>query len=158
MNTSFLYPTFLIVHLSALAVMAGSTFINYLGYRTLWGLLPDNSVKAEGILFFLTKFGRIIGIGAALLIISGIGMMALTKGVYGEQLWFRIKFVVVLLLIGNAIVYRRRTALKLQRLVEKDTAALTGNLSEFKTHTRNFHILQLLLFLTIIFLSVFKFN
>ncbi|MCQ6956381.1 hypothetical protein [Mucilaginibacter aquariorum] len=158
MNTSFLYPTFLILHLAALAVMAGSTLINYLGYRTLWRLVPDNSVKAEGVLLFLTKFGRVIGIGAATLIVSGIVMMALTKGVYGEQLWFRIKFAIVVLLVGNAIVFRRRIALKLQRLVEKDASALTGNLSEFKTPTRNFHLLQLLLFLTIIFLSVFKFN
>ena len=158
MNLSFLYPTFLIIHLAALAVVAGATLINYLGYRTLWKLVPQENVKAEGVLFFLSKFGRVIGIGAALLVLSGIGMMAMTRGVYGEQLWFRIKFAIVVLIVANIIVFRRRIALKLQRLVENDRSALTGDLSVYITHTRNFHVLQLLLFFTIIFLSVFKFN
>src|SRR6187551_493505 len=106
MNLSFLYPTFLIIHLAALAVVAGATLINYLGYRTLWKLVPQENVKAEGVLFFLSKFGRVIGIGAALLVISGLGMMVMTRGVYGEQLWFRIKFAIVVLIVANIIVFR----------------------------------------------------
>jgi hypothetical protein len=47
------------------------------------------------------KFSRLIGIGAALLILTGFGMMILTKGVFGQQGWFRIKFGLVILLIGS---------------------------------------------------------
>ena len=158
MNFSFLYPTFLVFHLAALAVMAGATLINYIGFRTLWKLAPLQGEQAVGVLLFLSKFGRFIGIGAAVLVTSGLGMMVLTKGVYGEQLWFRIKFAIVVLIVANIIVFRRRIALKLQRLVENDRAALSGDLSDYEAHTRNFHVLQLLLFLAIIILSVFKFN
>jgi hypothetical protein len=155
---SFLYPSFLTLHLVALTIMAGSTLINYLGYRTLWNLLPGNTGKADGVLTFLGKFGRIVSIGAAMLIVSGLAMMVLTKGVYGEQLWFRIKFVTVIFIVANAIVYRRKVTFKLQQSVEKDNSVLGGDLSDYKRHTRNFHIVQLILFVAIIILSVFKFN
>jgi hypothetical protein len=158
MNTSFLYPTFLILHLSGLTVMAGSTLINYLGYRTFWQLIPQEALKAEGVLRFLAKFPRVIGIGAAVLVVTGVGMMFITRGVYGEQLWFRIKFTIVLLLIANNLFFRRRTGLKLQRLVSRDHSALTGDLSEFRRNTHAFHVTQLILFFVIVFLSVFKFN
>ncbi|WPU97813.1 hypothetical protein SNE26_17435 [Mucilaginibacter sp. cycad4] len=158
MNTSFFYQTFLTIHLSALAVMAGSTLINYLGFQTLWKLLPQDAIRAEGVLLFLSRFGRVIGIGAAVLIISGLGMMVLTKGVYGEQLWFRIKFAIVVFIVANVFVYRRRIAFKLQRLVDIDRAVLTGDLSYYRTQTRNFHILHFILFFVIITISVFKFN
>jgi hypothetical protein len=158
MNTSFLYPIFLILHLTALTIMAGSTIISYLGYRTFWKLLPGEVLKAEGVLGFLAKFARVIGIGAGLLIITGAGMMILTGGVYGQQVWFRIKFVIVILLIANSLIFRKRTGLKLEQLVQHNPSILTGDLSLFEGRINTFHVIQFILFFTIIFLSVFKFN
>jgi uncharacterized membrane protein SirB2 len=106
----------------------------------------------------MAKIPRLAGIGAALLILSGIGMMALTRGVYGEQFWFQIKFGLVILVILNSLLIGRRQGNKLQRILATGGLVLTDEVSRIKSRLNRFHLLQLLFFLIIIFLSVFKFN
>jgi len=106
----------------------------------------------------MAKLPGIIGVGVAVLILSGIGMMALTHGVFGEQLWFRIKFGIVILLILNGLIIGRRQGGKLRRILAVSGLILTAEVSRIKSRLNRFYLLQLLLLLIIIFLSVFKFN
>lgn len=157
MITTYLYPTFLVIHLTALLLFAGMTLVDYLAYSSLWKSFSGNQ-RPEALLNFMARLPRLAGIGAALLILSGIGMMALTRGVYGEQLWFRIKFGLVILVILNSLLIGRRQGGKLQRILAAGAMVLTTEISLIKNRLYRFHLLQLLFFLLIIFLSVFKFN
>jgi uncharacterized membrane protein len=153
-----IYPAFLTLHLAALTVMAGTTLIDYVAYQTFWRLFDQKKEISTDLLQLMNRLPRISGIGAAVLIITGLGMMIITHGVYGEQLWFRIKFGLVVILILNALLTGRRQGIKLRNLLNEDIADVTGQIGKIRIILNRFHLAQLVIFLIIIFLSVFKFN
>lgn len=158
MNSFNLLQTFLVLHLTGLILMAGTTFVDYITFKTFWKQFGLDRERSLGLLEATGKFSRLIGIGAALLIVTGIGMMAITKGVFGEQLWFRIKFALVIVIIANALLNGRRLGLKLRKTIADGGVNATFQTESFRTRLNWFHLIQLVVFLAIIFLSVFKFN
>lgn len=148
----------LMLHLLALILMAGTTFIDFINYRMFWKLLNHQRKQADGILSASAKFPKLIGIGAGFLIITGIGMMALTHGVWAQQLWFRIKMIFVLLLILNSVFYGNRLSAQLRAIAGLDTPDLAHQLLSLKGKLQTFHLLQFGFLLMIIFLSAYKFN
>lgn len=157
MQITYLFPTFLMLHLTALVLMAGTTLVDYLAYASLWKSF-DQEERPAALLNMMDRLPRVIGIGAAMLILTGIGMMALMYGVFGEQLWFRIKFGLVILVVLNGLLIGRRQGVKLRRILNNNKPILTAEVNRIKSRLGRFHLAQLLLFLLIIFLSVFKFN
>ncbi len=121
---STLFPVCLTLHLIALTLMAGTTLVDFMAYQSLWKIITDKKELSTGLLQLMAKLPRIIGIGAGVLVLSGIGMMALTNGVFGEQLWFRIKFGLVVLLMLNGLLVGRRLGNKLRSLVNTDGPVL----------------------------------
>jgi uncharacterized membrane protein SirB2 len=158
MNSSIFYSTFLILHLVGLTIMAGTTLIDLIGYQTYWKYHDHNKERSDAILQLLAKFARPVGIGAALLIFSGLGMMVLTHGILGEQIWFRIKFGLVIILIANNLLFGRRQGAALRKAASVNEASPDWKVNKIKKNMNLFHFGQLLIFLVIIFLSVFKFN
>ncbi len=138
--------------------MAGTTLVDFMAYRSLWKTVTHEKELSTGLLQLMAKLPRIIGIGAAVLISTGMGMMILTHGVFGEQLWFRIKFGLVVLLILNGLLVGRRLGLKLRRLLADNGPVLTDQVNVIRGGLTRFHLLQLSIFFIIIFLSAFKFN
>lgn len=158
MNTSIFLPALLILHLTGLTIMAGTTIVDFTIFKTFWKHFDDDTKKSKGILAGTSKSSTLIGIGAALLVITGIGMMALTHGVFGEQLWFRIKIGIVLVLMLNGIFFGRKQGEKLRMIMNNDSAYLTQQVSQIKANLSIFFTVQLILFFSIVFLSVFKFS
>jgi uncharacterized membrane protein SirB2 len=126
MNSLTLLNISLVFHLVGLVLIAGSTLMDLVTTSQFW---KTYSVLART--------------GIALLVLSGISMMTIMHGAYGQQTWMRIKIGLVVLVILNVIIVVRRN--------KKD-------LEKTKSRTRLFHISQLILFLIIFTLSVFKFN
>jgi hypothetical protein len=93
-----------------------------------------------------------------LLILSGIGLMALTKGVYGEQIWFRIKFALFILVIVNGIIWRRLGNRQKKLLALSAERNVQDELYKLKARLNLFYGSQLFLFLAIFILGIFKFN
>lgn len=158
MNTSIFLPVLLVLHLTGLTIMAGTTIVDFTIFKTFWKHFDDDTEKSKGILAGTSKSSRLIGIGAALLVITGVGMMALTQGVFGEQLWFRIKIGIVLILMLNGIFFGRRQGEKLRMIINKDSAYLREQVDQIKANLKIFFTVQLVLFFSIVFLSVFKFS
>ncbi len=157
MNSYTLLQTLLTLHLTGLILMAGTVVIDSLMYRTFWKQYNIDKDRSLNLLAATVKFGRIAGIGAALLILTGFGMMAVTHGVFGEQLWFRIKFGFVILLITINLVARNRS-LKLRKIISLgDTASETAAL-KIRTFLSRYFTIAFVIFFIIIFLSIFKFN
>ena len=101
----------------------------------------------------MDKFSALLGIGAALLIISGTGMMIITHGAFAHQIWFKIKLALILTLILNGFLVGGRQKSKLKKSLDigEHTTTAIGNI-------KLFFLAQMGLFLTIILLSIFKFN
>ena len=150
-------PALLTLHLMGLVIMAGTTLVNFVTLRTLWKLPDAESEKQMGLLLLTGKLSRVISIGAAMLIITGFAMMFITHGVFGEQLWFRIKFALVIILVVNGIIANKRGTRFNKLFIEKLMESME-QLNSLKIKLNRFYIIQLTLFIMIIILSVFKFN
>ncbi|MDB4926827.1 MAG: hypothetical protein JWR23_2883 [Mucilaginibacter sp.] len=152
-----LLPACLTLHLTALTLMAGTTVVDYITFKSFWKLFYKEKEKAIGVMQVMATFSRLIGIGAAVLILTGIGMMALTNGVFGEQLWFRIKFGLVIILILNGAFVGRRQGVKLRKLINSEPGS-PDQVNAIRANLNKFYLIQLSIFFIIILLSAFKFN
>ncbi|PSL30957.1 hypothetical protein [Chitinophaga ginsengisoli] len=152
-----IFQSFLLLHLVGLVLFAGTTTADFVSFRQFWKQYALDAITAKPMLQTMIKFPLLMGLGMAAIILSGVGMMAMTHGVFGEQLWFRIKFAIVLLIILNNIIIGRRLVVSLKKKIA-DNANDAGEISRIKNNLRLFHYAQLVMFFAIILLSVFKFN
>jgi hypothetical protein len=148
----------LTLHVIGLVLMSGTTIIDYLTYQTFWKLYMLEKVVPKNLIQLMSRFSRLIGIGAALLILTGFSMMFATHGVFGSMTWFRIKFVLVILLVLNGVLVGRRLGSRLHKQASEINFTYTESVSRLKSNMNRFYLLQLSIFLVIIFLSIFKFN
>ena len=144
---------FLIAHLSGLALMAGTTVAETVVFYIFSKSFQKDGAPALNLLGLMDKLSALLGIGAALLIISGTGMMFITHGAFAHQIWFKIKLGLILTLILNGFLVGGRQSSKLKRRLDVNEQ-LTGIISNIKL----FFMAQMILFFTIILLSIFKFN
>jgi hypothetical protein len=158
MDSQIIYNAALVLHIVGIIAMAGTTLIDYLGFQQYWKLVsvPGKSDVMKGM---LSGFQRVMGIGMLVILLSGVLMMLYVHTVYGPQVWFRIKIGILLLVITNVLLVRRRLVSKLWRLSspEKETA-VTGETGKLKSRLRLFHLVQMGFFIVIFILSIFKFN
>jgi len=160
MSVQTLYHTALVIHITGLTMMAGTTLADYIMTKQFWKQFAIDKQQALAINNATSKLMLLFGIGTILLILSGISMMALTNGAWGEQLWFRIKFGMVIIIIINGIAVGRRQGIQLKKLLAAEVAGeQTGaKLLKVKTNINRFHFIQMALFILVFVLSVFKFN
>lgn len=153
MNTMILLNIFLITHLTGLALMAGTTVADTVTFNTFSKSFRNDRTPSATLLALMDKFSVLLGIGAALLIISGTGMMIITHGAFAHQIWFKIKLALILTLILNGFLVGGRQKSYLKRCLDtgKEAQRAIGNI-------KLFYLAQMGLFLTIILLSIFKFS
>jgi uncharacterized membrane protein SirB2 len=154
------YNAVLVAHIIGLTMVAGTTLVDYITTRYFWKQYAIDKRNGIAIQQAISKFQFLPGIGLFLLIISGVGMMALTRGVFGEQIWFRIKFGIVIVIIVNSLAVGRRQGSKLKRLLLTENSGRNpdAELLKIKRNLRWFHIIQITLFIIVFVLSAFKFN
>jgi len=157
MNSYTLLQTFLALHLTGLVLMAGTIVVDSMIYRAFWQQYNTDRERSVNLLAVSGKFGRVTGIGAALIILTGVGMMAVTHGVFGEQLWFRIKFGLVILLIVINLIARRR-GLKLRKAIVLTDPGSSAFVINARAFLGRYFTAAFAIFFLIILLSVFKFN
>jgi uncharacterized membrane protein len=159
MSTTTIFHVSLVLHIIGITIMAGTTLADAITYRQFWKYLQFDKQKAILINSVSAKFPRFIGIGAGLLILSGVSMVASLHGVVAEQLWFRIKMSLVLLAILNGLLVARPQALKLKKMLASDL--ISNNSNEFSMIKKRITVIiaiQIVLLLVIFILSVFRFN
>jgi uncharacterized membrane protein len=160
MNSLALLNTALVFHITGIALIAGSTLLDFITISRFWKRYYTNKSDALVMREVSQVFPVVARIGIALLVLSGIAMMAIMHGVYGQQTWMRIKIGLVVLVILNLLLIGRRNGSRLFKLLndERNGTDRTTELEKVKTAARLFHLSQLVLFLVIFTLSVFKFN
>jgi hypothetical protein len=103
-----------------------------------------------------TEYGAFVRTGAAIIILTGITLLILEKGISWKQLWFTIKLGLGLLLMLNGLLIGNKQGHKLRE-------AVTAHADDFLQHTINiresmnrFYPVQLALFFLIILTSVIR--
>ena len=139
-------------------MVAGTTVADFIAFRQFWNQYELDAVKGRAVFQAISKFPILFRIGIILIILSGVGMMAITHGVFGEQLWFRIKFALVIMVILNGLITGRRQSRRLSRILNAELPDNFVKFARVKGNLKMFHYVQLTLLFIILFLSVFKFN
>lgn len=160
MTTQSIYHLSLVTHITGLTLMAGTTVVQFIIFQKFRKLVTADHSKGIIVLESISRLPMLLGLGIILLIVSGVSMMAITHGAFGEQIWFRIKFGLVIIIIINGLAIGRRQQIKLRKLLDEK---ISGNgievrLAKMEKNIGYFHFIQLGLFLTVFVLSVFKFN
>ena len=158
MTTQTLYHAFLLFHITGIILFIGTTVADYLAVNQFWRLYEQDTIKGQAIWQAVSKFSVLMGVGMILIIITAVGMMAFTHGVFGEQVWLRVKVPIVLLTILNGVLIRRRQGSKLSKILQQTGAGISQQIKNIKRNLSIFHAVQLVMFFTILMLSVFKFN
>jgi len=153
------YNIALVTHIVGITLMAGATFIDFIIFKQFWKAYPSDKPKSIVIEDMLHRLQRFMGIGMLVILVSGVVMMIYLHQVWGQQIWFRVKMGVLVLVIINGLGIRRSMGSKLKRLLtEESLSDFDGKRSGLKSNITLVHAFQLLFFLIMFTLSVFKFN
>ena len=148
---------YLLLHITGFTLMAGTIAADFAINRRVGKYLLNDRIKAMSMLESAAAFPALVGIGGILLLTTGIGMVVVFKGVVAHMLWFRIKMILVVLVVLIGSLVLRRQASRLKVLL---TDGKNGGNSQVLALSRTmsiFHVIELLLFLLIFILSVFQF-
>lgn len=155
-----LYHIALTIHIVGLSTVAGATLVDYIFGRKLWKEYFDNLVMAVAINEARSGITVVFIVGFALLILSGVTMMSITSGAFASQIWFKIKFGVIILIIMNGVIVRKRYTSKLSKLLSAESADASSKLAllDIKNAMTLFHFSQCIFVVIVFILSVFTFN
>ncbi|HWB93829.1 MAG TPA: hypothetical protein VG605_18345 [Puia sp.] len=148
---------YLVLHITGFTMMAGTIVADFAINRRLGKYLIDDKLKAVSMLESSAAFPALIGIGALLLLTTGIGMVVVFHGTVAHMLWFRIKMILVVLVALNGALVLRRQAGRLKILLTQNSNGANGRILALNRNMTVFHVIELLLFLAIFILSVFQF-
>ena len=157
MNTQTFLSIDLVLHITGFTMLAGTVLADYVIGQRMRPYLITDKPRAVGMMDSVAGLARLIGIGSALLVISGIAMLSIFKGAVGEALWFRIKMVLVVVVALTGAVLLNRSNRRLKSLLQANDDRNNPAILAVRRRMDLFHRFQLLLFLTIFILSVFKF-
>ena len=148
---------YLVLHITGFTMMAGTIVADFAINRRLGKYLIHDKMKAVSMLESAAAFPALIGIGALLLLTTGIGMVIVFKGAIARMLWFRIKMILVVLVALNGALVLRRQGDKLRGLLAQSGNGTNGQILALSRTRSVFSVIELLLFLAIFVLSVFQF-
>jgi len=158
MKTQIFLWALLALHLSGLVLMAGTTVIDYVTFKTFWKLTDAGDNRSLGLLPLMARYGTFVRAGGVLLILSGIGMLILSKDLWWQQCWFKIKMGLVALLILNGNFIGNKQGSKFRKIIADNGPDLIDQAKHVKSALNNFYLIQLMLFFAIILISIVKFD
>ncbi|RWY53876.1 DUF2214 family protein [Mucilaginibacter gilvus] len=148
----------LIAHLSGLVLMVGTTVTEFVAFRILTVQVKVNKQVPDGIMKLLSSLTAVLTAGGILLTISGIGLAWITAGIFLHQLWLQLKLSLVVLLALNGMLFGGK---QMKHLQNSWLTNSIDNCEESKDRIIKiniFYSIQLLFFLAIVALAVFKPN
>lgn len=147
----------LLLHITGIVLLGGTTLANFILSKQLWACAQIDKNRALTIHTTTRAFEKFTGIGGGLTILTGIGMVAALHGAVDAQLWFRIKMILVLLIILNSVLFARKQNIRLAEILS--STHHPGNaLRSIKARLNLYYSLQLVLLFSIFILSVFRFG
>jgi hypothetical protein len=154
MNTLRLLQILLVIHLTGLTLMAGTTAVSFAAFRKF---STSGMGDKAAITFYIQKIlglSGLLALGGILLVSSGLGLLYLTHA-YG-QLWFHLKMGVVVAAVSNGFLFGSRQERKIKQVLAAPDSVLPGQLLRPAANLRIFFAIQMVLFLAVILLAVIK--
>ena len=142
---------YLVLHITGFTMMAGTIVADFAINRRLGKYLITDKTTAVSMLESSAAFPALIGIGALLLLTTGVGMVIVFKGAVTRMLWFRMKMILVVLVALNGSLVLRKQAGRLKGLLTQEGNGANGRILVLSRNMTVFHVIELLLFLAILF-------
>lgn len=143
-----IYKLTLVFHLIALVLLAGSTLFSFLGFK----MMSNSKDYNHNFLSSTIKIANLgFGLGAALFLLSGITFIIMASG-YTSQIWFKVKMAAILCIIINNRAFGWPAMKQIVKSPDNDVSPTI-----FQRLTTYYYI-QFFILVTILVLSVFKFN
>lgn len=161
MTSSTILNAALVLHIIGIVMMVGTFFASYFVYRHLWKLFIDEKERCGMLFRIIANFQKAQSVGGALIIVGGIVMVATFHGAPVHLLWFKIKMIFLLLIFLNSGILGRMAVGRVSRIFEAEQTQAQEYYAEIimvKKKVDLFYALQLVFFLSMFILSVFKFN
>lgn len=158
MDAFTLRQVLLVLHLSGLVLMVGTTITEWVLFRSFVSLLRKRDKAALSLFRLLSNLGLLLLAGGIVLLLSGIGLMILSEGVYLRQFWLQAKLGVILLLPLNGLLVGSPQMKQVKNSLLSEDIGIDVAIHPAVKKLTLFHSSQLVLFLTIIILAVFKFT
>lgn len=160
MNAQNLHQTGLVLHIIGMATIAGVTLASYVTWRQFPLQYAQDKQKGVAIIQTTARLSTVAGIGLLLQVISGSMMLAATRGAFAQQQWFKVKMMIVILVISGFIFLNRRLQKRLRKWVVDDVTHgdRTGQVMSLANKIGYMQLFLLALFVIIFTLSVFRFN
>lgn len=154
MNTLRLLQSLLVIHLTGLALMAGTDAVNFVAFKKLSNSLHEDQATVKFYLKKLFGLSSLLPLGGILLISSGVGLLIITH-TYG-QLWFQLKMGVVVALVSNGFLFGARQERKIKQLLTAPGRQPDLQLRQPLGNLRIFYAMQLTLYASALILAVTK--
>jgi hypothetical protein len=153
-----LYQVAVATHIIGLSCLAGATLVDYIVGKEFWREYFDNLVRAMAINQARSIVTVAFLIGVTLFIISGLTMMGITRAPFASQLWYKVKFDLMIVLIIGGLAVRRRQALKVIELLSAERTGLSHKCEplKLKNGMNLFHFIHCMLFVLLFILSIFQ--
>ena len=155
-----LYQIVKTLHIFGFIVTVGITIANLIAHQQFWKLYRRD--QAQGISAFqIVEKLQIAGmVGMIVVLLAGISMLAIMHWSFVTILWFQIKLTLIVLIFVNGVTMGRTSAMKVQALIKQkqQPSDLHATVDTVQNRTRLFFTTQLILFSTIVVLSVFRFT
>ena len=157
MKAYLIIRVLLALHIAGIIIMAGTTMIDYLTYKTFWNFAEQGDARSVSLLPLMAKYGAFVRTGAVIIILTGIAILLLKKEIW-KQLRFKIKMGLVLLLIVNGVLVGNKQGHKLRETVVAHAPDFMQHTITIRESMDRFYPIQLTLFFLIILISVIKFD
>lgn len=144
----------LALHIAGFVIMAGTTTIDFFTFKTFWKFAGDG--KSLGLLPLMEKYGTFVRTGGITVLLTGVTMFLLTKGIWWSHSWFRIKMLLVALLVLNGILVGNKQGHQLREIVRQHPTDFIAHTTAVKATLHWFYLIQLTIFFSILLLTVVK--
>lgn len=138
--------------------MAGTTAVDFIIFNNFCKKFEFEKEKSFTLLEIMSKLSVLLIAGAILLIVSGTGLFIVTHGVFAEQLWFKFKMGLIIVLILNGSFFGGRQGSKLKNIIRESGPDLNSKIKAVNLKLKLFYTFQAAIFFTIIIFAIFKFN
>jgi hypothetical protein len=161
MQTYVLIKTGLVLHLIGISLMVGITMVSVFAYQQSWSLLNTEKERSFVILKGTASYPMLQLIGALIIVTGGIVMMLGYHGIIMRMLWFKMKLVLLALIVVSQLFLGRPAGKNLKKILltsQNNNTVKQSEIIDVNRKLRFFNSVQLALFLLIFILSSFRFG
>ena len=158
MKTYLIVRVLLALHITGIVIMAGTTMIDYLTFRTFCQFTDTGDDRATGLIPLMAKYGAFVRTGAITLILTGVALFVIDKGEIWGQVWFKVKLALIIAVVVNGIFSGNKQGHRLRATVMAHTTGFSQYIAIIRESLSRFYPIQLTLFFLLILVSMLRSN